>query len=298
MYEIKRKLMWSSLKTGIVITLGIILFFLGIFFSGNLTELFSPKQQVKIHFRNINGLRPGAPVWLYGIEVGNVNNIRLIDSGTVVTASVLKKYFPIIKQDAVVHIMTMGLLGDKYLEISPGSETASSLRPGGYIRGKESVGFEQIMSSFSTSLSHIEHLARNMETLVNDFHSSDGTISRLIKDPALYNEMTEATKQLMFLVSRIRNSNGSFMEFVDNPDLYKNLTSASKKFDQVITKIDSGNGLAASLVDDTEMAEDFNEVFSSLRETSQRFSKTASSMDSLLTDVKKNPRKYFNFSLF
>lgn len=298
MYEIKRKLMWSSLKTGIVITVGIILFFLGIFFSGNLSELFSPKQQVNIYFRNINGLRPGAPVWLYGIEVGNVDNIKLVDSGTVVTASVLKKHFSIIKQDAVVHIMTMGLLGDKYLEISPGSETAPSLRPGGQIQGKESIGFEQIMSSFSTSLSHIEHLAKNMEALVNDFHSSDGTLSRLINDPELYNEMTETTKQLMSLVSQINNSNGSFMEFVENPELYDNLASASKKFDQVITKIDSGNGLAASLVDDTTMAEEFNEVMSSLKETSERFSETASSMDSLLTDVKKNPRKYFNFSLF
>lgn len=298
MYEIKRKLMWSSLKTGIVITTGIVIFFLGIFFSGNLINLFSPKHQVNIHFRNISGLRTGAPVWLYGIEVGNVEKIELIDSGTVVTASILKEHFPIIKENAVVHIMTMGLLGDKYLEIVPGSETAPSIRPGGNIPGKEAVGFEQIMSSFSNSLGHIEHLAKNMEMLVNDLHSSDGTISRLLNDPELYNRMTQATDELTGLVSQIRNSKGSFMEFVENPQLYKDLASASKKFDRVITKIDSGNGLASSLVEDKEMAQEFVDVISSLKETSRNFSKTASSMDSLLTDVKKNPRKYFDFSIF
>ncbi len=298
MYEIKRKLMWSTLKAGIVITAGLVLFFFTIFYSGNISGVFFPKKPLLVEFRNISGLRPGAPVWLYGIEVGKVESIQLVDSGTIIKADILSKYFHIIRLDAKVHIMTMGLLGDKYLEIYPGDPDAPPLLPGGKIEGKESIGFEQIMESFSSSLVQIEHLTRSIDKIVTDFQSSEGTVGKLMNDPELYNSMLSATTELTSLLDQIQNSKGSFSKMMNDPTLYNNLTSATKKFDNIVTKIDSGDGLAASMVGDPKMAADVNEVMRTLKETSEMFSKTAQSMDSLLTDVKSNPKKYFDFSIF
>ncbi len=131
MADTKKQLRWSRLKVGSVITLALLILLVTVFFAGNLEEFFSKKIDLKTHFGDVKGLRRGAPVWVFGTEVGSVREIDLDPAyGTMVTMRINKSALPFIKEDAKASILTMGLLGDKYVEISGGSPAAGPIRPG------------------------------------------------------------------------------------------------------------------------------------------------------------------------
>src|SRR4030067_2164097 len=98
MADIKKQLQWSQLKVGSVMTLALFILLATVFFAGNLEELFSKKVALKTHFKDVKGLRRGAPVWIFGTEVGSVKEIDLDPAyGTVVTMRINKSALPYIK---------------------------------------------------------------------------------------------------------------------------------------------------------------------------------------------------------
>ena len=124
MFDIKKQLLWSKLKVGVVITAALMVILLTVFFAGSIETLFAPKIDIFAQIRDVRGLREGSPVWFAGVEVGSVKDISLNATyGTLVTLSINKSATEFIRRDSVATVMTMGLLGDKYVEISDGGNS-------------------------------------------------------------------------------------------------------------------------------------------------------------------------------
>ncbi len=136
MFDIKKQLLWSKLKVGLVITLALSILFLTVFFAGSIERILSSKAELRAHIQNVKGLRKGAPVWISGIEVGSVKDINLHpEYGTIVTLSLNKNFLKFLRKDAEASILTKGLLGDKYIELSNGSPGAGPIKPNDIIKG-------------------------------------------------------------------------------------------------------------------------------------------------------------------
>jgi phospholipid/cholesterol/gamma-HCH transport system substrate-binding protein len=101
---------------------------------------------VLAEFDSVAGLRTGAAVEIAGVEVGRVKAIGLKDHRAVVTMSIdpgVKLY-----DDAIVSIRTKGLIGEKYVRITPGG-SKEEVHPGGRLRDTEDpVDIEQLISNF------------------------------------------------------------------------------------------------------------------------------------------------------
>jgi len=98
-------------------------------------DLFHPHgYEVQAVFGNCNGLRAGGPVVLAGVEVGRVKKIRLQDYEARVSLSIEPGL--VLQKDVIASIRTSGLIGEKFVELTPGS-AAESIRPGGLIRNTE-----------------------------------------------------------------------------------------------------------------------------------------------------------------
>lgn len=110
-------------------------------------ELFSRGYRVSAVFDNISGLKTGAPIEVAGVEVGRVESIEVtpdfrarlklnIDPGIV------------LKEDAIASIRTKGIIGDKFVKLSPGFGE-KNIPAGGKIRDTESaVELEELISKF------------------------------------------------------------------------------------------------------------------------------------------------------
>ncbi len=102
--------------------------------------------EIEACFTNTGGLKTGAAVTISGVEVGRVKSIALEDYLACVVMQLPKGLA--VQDDAIVSIKTKGLIGEKFVEISPGaSETL--IEPGGRIRDTQpALDFEELISNF------------------------------------------------------------------------------------------------------------------------------------------------------
>ncbi len=294
MYEYQKKITWSSLKTGIVITIALAILFGTVFFSGNLSSLFTSKFDLVTRISNVQGLRTGAPVWLFGVEVGVVEKITINSSGTYVRISIQQKYLPNIFKNAHTLVMTMGILGDKFVEVYPGDSSNPQISPGDTISGKINIGFEQLLSLSASIMVQLDTTIGKLETLISSAINPQGSIGKFISDPSLYNNLNESINSLTKLTRSINYSTGSFSKLIKDTTLYHNLNSVSLEFASLLNQVDQSiqNGsVAGALLNDGTLATDVKETVNSLRSAIE-------SLDNILSDIKANPNKYFKFELF
>ena len=326
MFDMKKQLMWAKLKVGIVITLALLTLFITVFFAGNIQDIFSPKVQIKAQIKDARGLRRGSPVWISGIEIGSVKSIDLNpEYGTLVTMSVNRGAMKFIKKDSQASVLTMGLLGDKYIEVSVGSLQAELIKPGDMIKGAAQLEIQDIVNASSESIQKVtefmdkfgnfiekiekgegtiakflkdpsiyDNLRETTKTLsgiIKDFKESEGTMKLLMKDPSLYNKLLNTTSSLEEFSSKLNRGQGTLRRLAEDPQLYENLNTASKQLSLILEKIDAGEGVAGSLVKDKELNREMKDTLVELKNSVTEFKE-------LIKDVKEHPKKYLKFSIF
>ena len=319
MFDIKKQLQWSKLKVGLVITVALCTLFVTVFFAGGIENLLSPKVELRAQLQNAKGLRKGAPVWLSGIEVGSVKSISLNpEYGTIITLSVDKKDLKFLRKDSEASVLTMGLLGDKYVELSSGSPGAEPIKPGDMIKGAAMVDLKDAVEISVSSIKKMSDFINKLDNLVTKFEKGDGTavkfltdpeiynnlmdisknlsgvlheirdgqgtITMLLHDPSLYNRMLTATSSVEELTLALNNRKGTLRQLAEDPALYENLNMASQQLSSILEKIEAGEGIAGDLITDKKLAGDLKDTVTEIRE--------------LTKDIKDNPKKYFKFSLF
>ena len=146
-------------------------------------------------------MRTGAPVWLFGVEVGVVEKITINSSGTYVKISIQQKYLSNIFKNAHTNVMTMGILGDKFVEVYPGDSSNPQISPGDTISGKINIGFEQLLSLSASIMVQLDTTIEKLETLIGSVLNPKGSIGKFISDPSLYNNLNESINSLTKLTA-------------------------------------------------------------------------------------------------
>ena len=103
---------------------------------------------IEARFNNAAGLIVGSEVSIAGVQVGSVTNMKLSDDFSAIVGMKVRKEFKI-PSDSIASIKGHGLLGDKYIALSPGSED-NVLKPGARLTDTESaVDLESLLSRFA-----------------------------------------------------------------------------------------------------------------------------------------------------
>lgn len=326
MFDMKKQLRWSKLKVGVVISIALALLLTTVFFAGGIQDLFSSKVIIKAQIKDVKGLRRGAPVWVSGIEIGFVKHISLDSQyGTLVTMLIQKSALPYIRNDSYANVITQGLLGDKYIELTGGTFEAGQMKPGSIIKGAAQLEVKDLVEASAKSMAKVTEFVNKVDMILEHFEKSQGTVAKLLQDPSLYDNLKQSSRTLLALLTELKESegsakmfikdpsvynnmlaassslekfsrtmnegNGTLKKLVESPDIYDNLDSASRKLDSVLSAIDSGKGTAGELIKDKELA-------AQLKETVAGLSEAVSELKQLTRDVRANPKKYFKFSIF
>lgn len=113
---------------------------------GKLDVFGNSGYEVKAKFEDIGGLKSGSTVEIAGVEIGRVTGIGLKDYEALITFRI----FPGVElqEDAIASVRTKGLIGEKYVQITPGGSD-ELVKPGGTIRETESaIDFERLISNY------------------------------------------------------------------------------------------------------------------------------------------------------
>ncbi|MCX5656984.1 MAG: MlaD family protein [Candidatus Omnitrophica bacterium] len=135
-----------ELKVGMFVFVGVVILTI-IVFSISDFKAMSSGYYLKVLFNFANGIEVGAPVRLAGVKAGEVKDIQItyadkFSPEVEILIWVEKKNQ--VHADSIAHINTLGLLGEKYLEIMPGSKESPVLKEGDSLKGRDSVSMAQV----------------------------------------------------------------------------------------------------------------------------------------------------------
>lgn len=224
----------NTFIVGLFVTLGFMVSSVFVVFMGG-TSIFGGEAKVTATFADVSGLNVGAPVFYNGLQVGRVSAKYfppLGETGVVVELSVYDKDVPRIAKDSTVQISTQGMLGDKALMISAGSEK-EPITPGQRLGSREAKDLSEYLSKGENVVDSINQLTTSLNAIVGELHRS----GRL---PSILKNIDELTAGL----------NKSFGK--ENDDV----RVAMKSLRSVLSKVDEGKGTLGALVNDSSLHED------------------------------------------
>lgn len=161
-----------EIKVGAFVVAGFLLLIVFIFFIGDLSTALQPGQRVRVVFSSANGITGGSAVQYAGVEVGKVQGVDFVYlPGQAAPQVELDVWLPVsvrVRSNDIAAISTFGLLGEKYLEISPGPGEGDLLGPDDRLVGKPPVSTEDIIDRSSAVLGELRKTLEGINSIVGD----------------------------------------------------------------------------------------------------------------------------------
>jgi phospholipid/cholesterol/gamma-HCH transport system substrate-binding protein len=261
-------------------------------------------------FDSASGLVKNSEIQIAGIEVGRVKDITLSGSQAKVTMTVKKGVQ--IYSDARAVLRTMGVLGDKYIEIMPGTDQAPKLVAGGTINNTRStieldhllakalpamddirsitsslnevLGTEEGKSTLKETFNNVRKTTEDVRSITLGMTHGEGTIGKLIKDDGLYKDMQATVSGLKSTVTQINEGQGTLGKFLKDDSLYLDTQKTLTSLQKVAGKIEAGEGTLGKLVNDETLFTQTKETLTNLNQATQKINDGQGTLGKLVND--------------
>lgn len=181
-----------ELKVGIFVFIGIVFLSVFVLSIGGI-KTWSFGYHINFIFNFVNGAKLGAPVRFSGVDVGVIKKINFIFSGEEqkykVNINTWVKKEVQIPSDSTVWVNTLGLLGEKYIEIMPGKDYGRVLNNNDTLVGVDPIPMHEV---FRMSKNIID----NFNEGIAKINEGKGTVGKLLYDDTVYNELEAMVKDL------------------------------------------------------------------------------------------------------
>lgn len=370
----------SEMKVGILVTVALILMAALILQQSWGVAWFTPSIRAITYLPDVGGLKPGAPVWLAGIEIGKVRKVNIVPpevySGNdatfrqiaevkkqidsidrkqpaanqmvsdlqdrlrslkselrfvLVEMEISSQYLNRISQDSEVAIQSKGLIGDSFIQISPGTYGVPPMKRGDFyvIEGVRTTGFREIMTgandviaNFGILSDQIKNIAlkinpdqvgtglaatvedvrktlkqadrtfTSVSQLMEDMRKGQGTVGRLVSDPELYRRLTESLSKFNKLADEIQNGQGTLPKLIKDPAVYDHANETLHKAEIVMDRIEKGEGTLGKFSKDKEFYDETKKAIDRFSALLDNLDRGEGTMGKLL----KDPALYNNLN--
>jgi len=331
----------AGMKVGIFVTIALILFTILILQQSWGFRWFSKEPMAITYLPDVGGLKPGAPVWLAGLEIGRVRKVTIVPPeaypgnakiyGQIVKLNqeiagldasipselrgiedlqdqirnlkedirlvevqleIRQEYLNRISKDSEVSIESRGLIGDSFINLSPGTAGVLPEKRGEFyiIEGLQRPGFREIMTgandvvaNFGVLSERFKDIAMKIQPgkvgdslaatvqdvqttvrqagktfaratdLIEEMHHGKGTIGRVVTDPELYERLTASLEKFNSIAESIQQGKGTIGKLINDPSLFNTANDTLKKAELVMDRIEKGEGTLGKLSKDTEL---------------------------------------------
>jgi len=184
-------------KLGMFVTIGLLLFILAIYFIGKQKNLFGSTFNITSQFKTVSGLEVGNNVRFSGINIGTIEEIKLVNDSSVVVSMVIKdEVREFIKTDARASIGSDGLMGDKVLTISPGVKSTKPVENNGSIASVNGIEMNDIMKSVKKSVDNAGVITEELAIFSHSMNNGNGALARLVRDDKMANSVSNTLNNL------------------------------------------------------------------------------------------------------
>lgn len=296
-----------EIKTAILVISAILLFIWGYsFLKGR--DLFTDYKTFYVEYDNVEGLAPSAPVTLNGLTIGKVNTIKINNkTGKLLVEMQLKSDFPISKSSAA-ELYAPSLVGGKQIAIIPNTADTSVAETGDYLKASNKMGLTDSLAMKMEPLTDkIDKLLENANIMITNVNqvldaktkeNLRSSLANLNQVMAEFKEVAKSTNSMLAenkskisgTMTNVEKASANFSKVSDSlakinlGPTVKSLEKTMANVDKMMAELESGKGTMGKLLKDETM---YN-----------NFTKTSKELELLLQDLRLNPTRYVNVSLF
>ena len=281
----------TQIKVGIFITISLLILILSY---GWLKDWFlgSKDETISILFDNANSIDKGSSVYYRGVRIGRVVNLTINNEGVLVDISVLKDAF--ITNDSVFIIRDKDMLGTKIVDITPGNSP---------IRINNNIVYNGTsMSGLSDLISRLIGLTISFEEIIVNMPLNNSFFAKI---DDIFTATNNVISELEALVINVNNS--------EIFDIVSDIKEISSKLDTIIvdtteqigntfTNLDTflmkSDMFISALQDNLEKEDSNLNMLFNDKVLYENLLNSTKEIETLIKDIKENPRKYFKFSVF
>jgi phospholipid/cholesterol/gamma-HCH transport system substrate-binding protein len=346
-----RMVTYAELRVGIVVAVALMIVMVTTVYitrEGGLPFL-GGQYTVYSYLRDVNGLKAGAPIHLSGVEVGSVREVAFAGPdgpAPVRVAMVLRTDVKDrVTTNSLVTVGSLGVLGEKLLDVDPGPRGGVPIEDEGYVPGEaEGDPIKGIISDASTAMRDVRDLAAELqqgegtlgtflkkedlydellaligkaEEVFVSLDKMEGTFGKLIHEPMMYDNLMELSVSMTNLVERIEGGEGTLSRMVSDPEMGRWFARATENIAVLTDRLDAGEGTLGALLREREfydrldsLSVNMNSITARLdrgegtagqllhdRELYENLNKTATELQGLIGDIRKDPRKYLSIKV-
>lgn len=259
----RRQVTWAQLRVGLLALVGLFLVMVAVFYVTG-TGILAPKYQLHAFLPEVEGLTLGAPVRLEGVEVGNVDAIRIAPRRTgekldrlrnvEVHMRIDRRFQNEIRTDSRASLVTEGLLGNRYVRLTRGV-AAESIPPQGEVKGEEEAAIKQIVERGADLVQNLGALSKQVQEIVEGVKRGRGSLGKFLVDDTLYNRLNESAGRIDQMLIETQQGRNSLGKFIANDELYQRINSAAGRVDALLAEIQGQKGSLGKFIHDPEVYE-------------------------------------------
>jgi phospholipid/cholesterol/gamma-HCH transport system substrate-binding protein len=293
----------SEMWVGIFVVIGIIIL---VFMTLKIEKFRIGKEAgylLNIYFDSAAGLDKNASVRVAGVRVGNVEKV-LLDQGKAKVTFYLPNHITIYK-DAKAYLKSEGYLGEKYVEITPGTLGNQKVEPNGVIeQGAPPADVEQFLSSMSAVGEDLKGVIKplgdvlksiepkKVEQIVQNVDKFSGQLTSLAKDSRdTMNKAKGAFSRIEDIGEKVKKGEGTLGKLITDETIYRDAKEAVEKVKEtaetlknVSDKIERGEGTLGKLVQDESLYKEAKETIHSMKGITEKVEKGEGSLGKLIND--------------
>jgi phospholipid/cholesterol/gamma-HCH transport system substrate-binding protein len=289
-------------KVGILILLGIIILGVSLYWLEGY-KLARNSQLIRVKFDDVGTLAIGDKVTVSGVHKGKVEDFDLMDDAVVVQLLISRDVR--LKRDAVFTIRNTGVMGERFIAISPGSDSAP-LDTAAIADGSYDSGIPEIMGLLGETITELR-------SLISSFRENVETESTMDKVNITLTNLSKVTTSLADYLdrneARLDQTTENFLEA--SKELRRvvagnagAIDSSAQRLDRItfgverlVGQLDTVVAATRSLADAIEVEEGTLQLLLEDRRLYDDLRQTADNLDDLINDIKENPRKYINLKV-
>jgi len=317
----RRQLTWTELRVGLFVLVALVVIAVGIFYVTGAGFL-GPKYRLRTFFPEVAGVSNGAPVRLDGVDIGNVESIRLAPhaAGRVpdktrnieVVMRLDRRYQNDILTDSTASLVTEGLLGNRYVNITRGF-TGVPVKEDQEVSGTAEKSLSDVMASMQgltvdihgliaslqegkgtlgklltndEAYNHLNNILANTDQMVAGVKKGQGTIGKLVASDEMYGKVNSTLDNVNSIVSDARSPKGTIGKLLYDPSLYDEAKKALENGNAMISDVRGGKGSLGKLATDDELYNKLKESSTNLASATAKLNDNTTTVGKLFSDPK------------
>ena len=275
-------------RIGLTVLTALVLVAAAILLVGEQNFLFTKTNKYFVRFPTVTGLATGNPVQLNGVIVGKVDRIILPEDMSEeylqVWVSIERRYADRVREDSVARIKSLGLLGDKYVDISSGSPGFEKILIDEEIPAAPPTDVDQLIASGEGVLENVLATASSLSKILARMEQGEGLLGELLSEredgKSVADSVISTLESIDSVAKRVNAGQGTLGRLINDNELADSIETTIKRLGDLTAQIENGDGLLPSLLTDASTKERFDSILTTVETTSTGLSALAEELES------------------